>query len=70
MPHGVAPTLDETEIASNTVSPEMTAPATAVSYDRSVHNPEFDLLSALNGGDSSVGNPTRSITPAVNLRVC
>ena len=30
----------------------------------------LDLLPALKREDSSVGNPTSSITPAVNLRVC
>ena len=30
----------------------------------------IDLLPALKREDSSVGNPTSSITPAVNLRVC
>jgi len=32
--------------------------------------PLVDLLPALKREDSSVGDPTRSITPAVNLRVC
>ena len=30
----------------------------------------IDLLSALKGEDSSVGNPVCLIPPAVNLRVC